>query len=96
MAGSFPDGGVHKNGRVDSNHIFVEQNHAVPPVFFDVVFQFNSVLSIVVNRAKAVVNFARLKYITVFLAVCYQFLENIFLCHCINLKIRGAKIDEKI
>ncbi len=37
MAGGFPDRGMHENGRVDPHDILIQQYHAVPPVFFDII-----------------------------------------------------------
>ena len=79
MTRSFPGGGVHKDGSINSHHIFMQQRHAVPPVFFQVVFQFNPVLTVIVHGTQAVVNLARREYKSVFLTVSYQFFENIFL-----------------
>ena len=48
MSGSLPNGRVHKDGRVDPYDILMEQHHAVPPVFFEVVFQFYAVLTVII------------------------------------------------
>ena len=58
VAGSFPDGGVHKDSRIDSHNVFVEQRHGFPPVTFDVIFEFDAVLAVVINSRQAVVDFA--------------------------------------
>ena len=58
MSGSLPDGRVHKDCRVNTDNVFVQQHHAVPPVFFNIVFQFNTHLSVVIHRAQSVVDIA--------------------------------------
>ncbi len=57
VAGSLPDGGVHEYGGVDSDDVLVEESHGVPPVAFDVVFEFDTVLAVVVDGSQAVVDF---------------------------------------
>jgi hypothetical protein len=38
VAACFPDGGVHKYGRIDTHNIIVHLHHGFPPVGFNVVF----------------------------------------------------------
>ena len=49
MAGCFPDSRMHKDSRVDTDYIFVQQRHTVPPVFLYVIFQFYAILSVIVH-----------------------------------------------
>ena len=51
VSGSFPNSGVHEDGGVDSDDVLVEEHHGLPPVLFDVVFQFDAVLSVVIDSA---------------------------------------------
>ena len=51
MPGCFPDGGMHENCRIDAHYVVMQKHHAVPPVFLNVVLQFNTVLAIVVYCA---------------------------------------------
>ena len=43
-----PDRWVHKDGRVDTYHIIIEQGHGIPPVPLEIVFEFYTILTIVV------------------------------------------------
>ena len=49
MAGGLPDSRVHKDSRIDADYIFVQQRHAVPPVFLYVIFQLYAILPIIVH-----------------------------------------------
>ena len=49
MAGCFPDSRVHKDSGVDTDYIFVQQRHAVPPVFLYVIFQLYAILSVIIH-----------------------------------------------
>ena len=51
VSGSLPDSRMHKDGRVDTDNVLVQQHHAVPPVFLDVIFQFNAHLTVVIHSA---------------------------------------------
>jgi len=64
-------------------------NHGFPPVLADIVFQLNTILTIIVYSAKAVVYFARGEYKPILLGMGYDFFENFFvLCH-------AAKVAKK-
>ncbi len=69
VAACLPDSRVHKDGGVDAHDILVEQYHALPPIFLDVVFQFYTILSVVVDCSQSVVNVATWKYESVLLAM---------------------------
>ena len=69
MSRCLPDGGVHKDGRVDAHHVLVQQHHAVPPIFLDVVFELHTHLTVVIHSAQPVIDLARLKHVSIFLAV---------------------------
>ena len=49
VARCLPDGRVHEDGRVDAHDVFVEQRHRVPPITFDIVFELNAVLTVVIH-----------------------------------------------
>ena len=78
----FPNRRVHKNGRIDTDNIFVQQHHTVPPIFFDIVFQLDPHLSVIIHGAQPIVYFTRRKYESIFFTMRNQFLKDIFLlCH---------------
>ena len=82
VTAGFPNGRVHEDGGIDADDVLVETGHGIPPVFLDVVFEFRSVLSVVVNRSETVIDFGRREYESIFFAVRYEFLEGFFLsCH---------------
>ena len=80
---SLPRFGVHENRRVDADDVLVELDHRVPPVAFDIVFQLDAVLAVIVDSSQTVVDFARRKYESVLLAVSDQLLEKFLLSHSI-------------
>ena len=57
MSRSLPDGRMHEDSRVKSHDIFMEQHHALPPVLFDIVFQFHTHLTVIVYSSQSIVNF---------------------------------------
>jgi hypothetical protein len=75
MTGSLPGRRVHEDGRIDSYNVFMVLYHRFPPVFPDIVLQFNTILTVIINSAQSVVNFARRKYKTVFLGMGDDFLK---------------------
>jgi len=81
VAGSLPDGGVHEDGRVDAHDVLVEQSHRLPPVLFDIIFEFNAELTVVIDCAQSVIDFTGGKYKSILLTVGNYFLKNVFLCH---------------
>ena len=72
---AFGVAGVHENGRVDAHYVVVEHGHGLPPESFEVVFEFDAVLAVVVHGLKAVVNFGGGKNKAVFLGVGDDVLE---------------------
>ena len=83
-----PGGGVHKDGRIDTNDVFVELGHGFPPGVADVLFELGTVLAIVVHSAEAVIYFAALKNVSVFFGVANEVLKCVcFVCHEKNLKM---------
>ena len=81
MTRSLPHGGVHEDGCIDTHDIAVEQHHRFPPIFLYIVFQFHTVLTVVVNGCESVVDFRAGKDKAIFLTVAYYLLENVILCH---------------
>ena len=69
VSGSLPDGGVHKDSGVDADNVFVQQHHALPPVLFNVVFQFYTHLTVVIHCSQSIIDVAGGEYETVFLTV---------------------------
>ena len=76
-----PHRGVHENSGINTHDVVVQQNHRVPPVFLDIVFQLDAVGAIVVNCRQSVgVNIRTWEHESVFLTVTYNLLEIVF-CH---------------
>ena len=69
MARSFPDRRMHEDRGVDTDNVLVQQRHAVPPIFLDVILQLNAILSVVVDGAQAIVNLGRGEYETILFTV---------------------------
>ena len=82
MARSLPDCRVHEDGSIDAHDVLVELGHCLPPVALDIVLEFNTVLTVVIDCAQSVIDFTRRENEAILLAVGHQLLENIFLiCH---------------
>jgi hypothetical protein len=81
VSGGLPDGGVHEDGGVDAHDVLMEQHHALPPIFLDVVFQFHTILAVVIDSGQTVVNITAGEDEAIFLAMAHYLLEYIFLCH---------------
>ena len=76
-----PHRGVHEDSGINTHDIVMQQNHRVPPVFLDIVFQLDAVGAIVVNCRQSVgVNIRTWEHESVFLTVTYNLLEIVF-CH---------------
>ncbi len=75
----FPRGGMHKNRRVDAHDVVVHVHHALPPIFADIFFQFDTVLSVIINGTETVVNFAGWKNEPVFFGVGNDFFKQVVL-----------------
>ena len=69
VSAGLPYRGVHEDGRVDAHDVLVKQHHALPPVLLDVVFQFHTILSVVIHGSQSVVDFAAGEHKTILLAV---------------------------
>ncbi len=65
----FPHRGVHKNGRIQPNDIFVQLDHGAPPEILNVIFQEHPVLAIIVDSGKTIVDFTALKNKAIFFGV---------------------------
>jgi len=72
---------VHEDAGVDTHDVLVEQHHRLPPILFDIVLELYSILTIVINGGKAVVNIRTGEDETIFLAMAHNLLKYIFLCH---------------
>ena len=79
VTGCFPDGRMHENSGIEPHHVVIEQYHGVPPVFLDVVFEFHTHLSIVIDSRQAIVNLTGRKYKSIFLAMRNELLKYVFL-----------------
>ena len=96
MTTCFPDGRMHKNSRIDTHNIFVEQDHRLPPIFLDIILQFHTILTVVIHCSQTIIDVTTWKNKTIFLAMAYYFFEIVFLCHksSINSNL-SAKIIKK-
>ena len=81
VSAGLPCGWVHEDGCIYAHDVLVEQHHALPPILFDVVLQFHTVLAVIIHGAQSVIDVATGEHKTVFLAVRNYFFEYIFLCH---------------
>jgi hypothetical protein len=72
---------VHEDSCIETNNVLVQQHHTLPPVLLDIVFELNTILTIVINGSQAIINFTTWEHEAIFLAMAYNFLKNIFLCH---------------
>ncbi len=82
MTRRLPDGRMHEDGRVYTDDILMKERHGVPPIPLDIVFKFHTVLAVVIDCGKSVINLAGLKHEAILFGVAYNLLENIFLgCH---------------
>ena len=81
MSGSLPYGRVHEDSCIETYNVLVQQYHTLPPVLLDIILELNTILTIVVNGSQAIINFTTREHKAIFLAMAYNFLKNIFLCH---------------
>ena len=72
---------VHEDSCIETNNVLVQQYHTLPPVLLDIVFELNTILTIVINGSQAIINFTTWEHEAIFLTMAYNFLKNIFLCH---------------
>ena len=56
VAAGLPDGRMHEDGAVDTHDVLVEQHHGLPPILLDIVLQFNTILTVVIDGAESVVD----------------------------------------
>ena len=75
---------MHKDAGIDSDYIFVEADHCIPPVLFDIVLKLRTHLAVIVNSAQSVIDFTGWEDKTVLFAVCYKYFEKFVLCHSID------------
>ncbi len=57
MTRCFPNGRVHKYCRVKAYNVVMQQYHALPPICLNVILQFDSELSIIIDSTQSVINF---------------------------------------
>ena len=69
MAGSLPGRRVHEDGGVKPHNVLMQLYHTFPPVIPDVLFEFCTVLAIIVHGAQAIIDLAAAKDIAIFLCV---------------------------
>ncbi len=72
VAGSFPNAGMHENSGIDAHDVLVQAGHRLPPIVFDVVFELDAHLAIIVNSGQAVVNLTGREDEAILLAVGHQ------------------------
>ena len=56
VAGCLPYCRVHEYSRIDTHDILMHEHHVLPPVLLDIVFQFDTVLTVVIYSAQSVIN----------------------------------------
>ena len=82
MAAGLPDAGMHEDGAVEAHDVLVHLHHGLPPGLFDVVFQFDAELTVVVDSGEAIIDFRTGEDETVFFGVSHHFLEKfVLICH---------------
>ena len=82
VSAGLPRGGVHEDSGVDAHDILVQEHHRLPPVLLYIVLELHAVLSVVIDRAQAVVDVTGGENEAVLFAVRHYLFENIFLlCH---------------
>ena len=72
---------MHEDSRIYAHDVLVKQYHALPPILLNIVFEFYTILSIVIHCSQSVIDLAAWKHETILFAVRNNFLENVFLCH---------------
>ena len=72
VSGGLPDARVHENSGVNAHDILIQAGHGLPPIVFDVVFELDTHLAIVINGCQTVVNLAGREDKAILLAVSYQ------------------------
>ena len=86
VTGSNPCLRMHEHAGINADHIFVKTGHRLPPIPLDIVLEFHSHLTIVINCSQTVINLAGREYESIFLAMRHQDLEKFFLCHkCLSI-----------
>ena len=60
---------------VDADNVLVQVHHGLPPILFDVVFQFTTVLPIVIHGTQSVVDFTGWENEAIFLGMGNDFFE---------------------
>ena len=54
VTAGLPYGRVHEDGGVNAHDIVVKKHHAVPPVLLDIVFQFYTIWSVIIDGCESV------------------------------------------
>ena len=86
VTGSNPCLRMHEHAGINADHIFVKTGHRLPPIPLDIVLEFHSHLTIVINCSQTVINLAGREYESILLAMRHQDLEKFFLCHkCLSI-----------
>ena len=77
---------MHEHAGINADHIFVKTGHRLPPIPLDIVLEFHSHLTIVINCSQTVINLAGREYESILLAMRHQDFEKFFLCHkCLSI-----------
>ena len=50
VTAGLPHFGMHKNGRINPNDVLIELGHGFPPVLTQIIAQFNTVLTVIIDR----------------------------------------------
>ena len=71
MSGSLPNSRMHKNSRINTYDVLVQQHHTLPPILLDIILQLHSHLTVIVYSAQSVIDITGRKYKTILFTVRY-------------------------
>src|SRR5215204_180100 len=78
----FPYRWMHEDGGIYTHYIFIHAGHTIPPVIFDIFFQFTAPLAIIIYCLKSIINFAVGKNKTILFGMRNNCLEPVLIvCH---------------
>jgi len=77
VARGLPGRGMHKDRRVDTHNVIVQQCHELPPILLNVILQLRTVLPIVINSAQTIIDLAGWKNKAVLLRVGDDILKKV-------------------
>src|SRR4030095_924998 len=88
---SFPGCWMHEDSSINAHDVLIHPGYAVPPIIFDIFFQFTAPLTIIIYSLKPIINFAAGKNKAILFCMRYYCLESILIvCHSGKDKSRKA------